>query len=402
MAPGDAEYSGQIARDEQGHRPRVELGWLIHALPGSGLEDAVAAAAKRVERTLMRAFAGFDWYVSIVPGAGPTGSDANDPVALLDAAEAERDARGWDFVFVVTDDLLAGAERRHPRAVLSALLFTAVLSARALREERKDVPLETALAGMALHLFGRLNNLDAGRGGPVMRTPETAAAWLGKAEGGQGAFDAREVDELRESLEAVSDLRVEEMGGERPGLAAFYLRSVVRNRRALPRQILRMHPWSFPIRLSRLTTAAGSALLVLMMTAESWEVAANLSAGSIGVLAVAAILATSAYLLRAQRLLAREGGSLREQRAVRNVGTALAVLLGMTITFLAAFTLVLVLGFVLFGDALLARWTDAPLIPLRTAMAGFAAALGLAIGALGASFERYGHFRHVTHVDAEL
>ena len=182
------------------------------------------------------------------------------------------------------------------------------------------------------------------------------------------------------------------MGGERPGLAAFYLRSVVRNRRALPRQILRMHPWSFPIRLSRLTTAAGSALLVLMMTAESWEVAANLSAGGDRSLGRGrdpgdeCLPPARPATARARRRL------LREQRAVRNVGTALAVLLGMTITFLAAFALVLVLGFMLFGDGLLTRWTDAPLIALRTAMAGFAAALGLAIGALGASFERYGRF----------
>ena len=218
-----------------------------------------------------------------------------------------------------------------------------------------------------------------------------------------GLFSEDELAKLRDSLEAVSDLRVEEMAEtERPGLAGFYLRSMQRNRRVLPRQILRMRPWSFPVRLSRLTTAAGSALLVLMMTAESWEVAANLSALSISALAIVAILATSAYLVRAQRLLAREGGALREQRAVRNVGTALAVLLGMTITYVAAFAVVLALGAGLFGAELLERWASAPVWPLRFAMAGFAASLSLAIGALGASFEPYGYFRHVAHVDEEL
>ena len=130
--------------------------------------------------------------------------------------------------------------------------------------------------------------------------------------------------------------------------------------------------------------------------------AANLSALSLGILAIVAIFATSAYLVRAQQLLAREGGALREQRAVRNVGTALAVLLGMTITYVAAFAVVLGLGAGLFGTELLEQWAGAPVWPLRFAMAGFAAALSLAIGALGASFERYGYFRHVTHVDEEI
>ncbi len=402
MPTVEAVDSEETDQDPGDSGQRVEIGFLILARPGSTLDDAVIAAAARVERTLARLLAGFNWHVSTVSDAGTTGADARDPVELLDAAEAERDARGWDFVFVVTDDLLAGSELRHPRAVLSALLSTAVLSARTLRKEGEDAAGETELAGMALHLFGRLNSLDAGRGGPVMSDADSAIAWLETSASGPDAFEPQEVDELRASLEAVSDLRVEEMDGERPGRVAFHLRSVARNRRAMPRQILRMHPWSFPVRLSRLTTAGLSALLVLMMTAESWELAANLSFGAVGVLAVASILATSAYLLRAQRLLARAGGSLREQRATRNVGTSLAVLLGMTITFLSAFGLVLLLGFGLFGDPILARWTDAPVIRVRVSMAGFAAALSLVIGALGASFERYGYFRHVTHVDAEI
>ena len=388
------EDTGQVSAD---YAPRVEIGWLVLDEAGQGLEEVVAKAAEQVRRTLEKDLPSFDWRTSVVSASVAPRPGAADPILLLDVAERERDARGWDFVLVVTAGQIAGFELRRPRAVPSALLSTAIISAQAVEEARGN-PLEERLAGISLHLFGRLNNLVAGRGSVIMQDADAAMAASG------ASFSEDELAKLRDSLDAVSDLRVEEMAGAGPpSFAGFYLRSIQRNMRVLPRQILRMHPWSFPVRLSRLTTAAGSALLVLMMTAKSWEVAANLSALSLGILAIVAIFATSAYLVRAQQLLAREGGALREQRAVRNVGTALAVLLGMTITYVAAFAVVLGLGAGLFGTELLERWADgAPVWPLRFAMAGFAASLSLAIGALGASFERYGYFRHVTHVDEEI
>ncbi len=75
----------------------------------------------------------------------------------------------------------------------------------------------------------------------------------------------------------------------------------------------------------------------------------------------------------------------------------------MGVSYLAILAVALAAGTLLFGDALLASWTSTEaLASLRPRMAGFAAALSLAIGALGASFEPRGYFRHLTHIDAEI
>ena len=218
-------------------------------------------------------------------------------------------------------------------------------------------------------------------------------------------FDPQALKDLTQRMVDVADLRVEEMQDGRKGRLGFYARSLWQNRSALPRAILRMRPWSFPLRLRRLTTAAGSALAVLVMTAESWEVAANLSLSAISVLSFIVLAATSAYLIRVQRLLAPRQGPLREQRAVSNAGMIVAVGVGMVVTYAGVFAVAWLLAASLFGDALLESWTgatDGAATTVRLQLAALAASLSVVIGALGASFEPYGYFRHVTQIDDEI
>ncbi len=166
-----------------------------------------------------------------------------------------------------------------------------------------------------------------------------------------------------------------------------------------------MRPWSFPLKLRRLTTAAGSALAVLVMTAESWEVAASLSTVTILLLPVAAVAVTSVYLIRVQHLVASRQGPLREQRAVSNTGTVIAVGAGMAVTYAAVLAVAWLLAVGLFGDPLIASWTGASgaeTASVRVRVAALAASLSVLIGALGASFEPYGYFRHVTQIDDEI
>lgn len=379
--------------------PKVEVAWLIEAGASERLRQAVPAAADAMAGMLSGCLPAFDWHVSTVTRADDSGGGTVEPVRLLDAAEVERDAGGWDFVLVVTESELAS--HVHPQAlgVTSSVFETAILSTAFLtRTDAEDNALARRLTALALHLFGRLNGLSPDAAGDLMAPIDVPGDLDGR-----NRFTEAALPVLGRRLEEVADLRVEEMEGAGAGPVAFYARSLWRNRTALPGAIFRMRPWSFPLRLSRLTTAAASALAVLMMTAESWEVAANLGLPAVVVLSLLALTATSVYLLRAQRLLAPRRGPLREQRAVSNVSTVVAVALGMCVTYLSVFAVAFAMGAGLFGDALLAGWVGAGEVPgLRPHMAAFTASLSVAIGALGASFEPYGYFRHVTQVDEEV
>lgn len=389
------------AGPDRAARPKVELGWLLVGRWDPGHRAAAADAAGRVKGLLAHALPQFDWRLSVVDRPDAAEAGEVEPVLLLDDAEVERDRHGWDFVFVLTERRLVSYTR--PAVAAPARIFsTAILSTAPLADSGESNALpRDRLVALAMHLFGRLCDLAPRDGSGFMRDFASVTE-LSAMDG----FEPDELEHLREHLEDVADLRVEEMQGQAPHPAAFYLRALRENRRALPRAILRMRPWSFPARLTRLTTAAGSALVILMMTAESWEVAANLGIGTVALLAVVAIAATSAYLLKAQRLLARSGGgALGEQRVVSNVSTVLAVGIGMSVSYVALFAITFAAASLLFGGALLEAWVGAggaQATPLRAHMAAFTAAISLAIGALGASFEPRGYFRHVTHIDDEL
>jgi hypothetical protein len=283
----------------------------------------------------------------------------------------------------------------------SGIFATALASTAYLANPTEETNLlATRLHALAMHLFGRLNGLAPDRSLTWMRRIEDADD-LDMLEG----FEPSALADLSERMEDVADLRVEEMRDARPGRLGFYARSLWQNRSALPGAILRMRPWSFPLRLRRLTTAAGSALAVLVMTAESWEVAANLSPVAVFALSLLAVALTSAYLIRVQHLLAPRRGPLREQRAVTNAGMIVAVGAGMAVTYGGVFAVAWLLATGLFGDALLESWTGASegaAAAVRLRLAGLAAALSVVIGALGASFEPYGYFRHVTQIDDEI
>ncbi|MDF0603953.1 hypothetical protein P1J78_24910, partial [Psychromarinibacter sp. C21-152] len=354
-----------------------------------------------MERSLADLMPGFHWVIETLERLVTTERDIVEPVRLLDEAEIDRHQRGWDFVFVVTTREMRGRERQRLLGVTAGLFASALVSTAFLGDAAHEQrPLAPRLHALSMHLFGRLNGL----------APEVTPTWMRRVErpddlDATDGYAPSAVDALSLRMEEVADLRVEETQEAGKGWLGFYARSLWQNRGALPIVISRMRPWNFPLRLHRLTTAAGSALAVLVMTAESWEVAANLSASTITVLSVAAIVGTSGYLIRAQRLLASRQGPLREQRAVSNAGTVAAVLMGLAVTYAGIFTVASVFAAALFSNDLIATWTgvsDAAAVSVRVRLAALAACVSVVIGALGAAFEPYGYFRHVTQIDDEI
>ena len=74
-------------------------------------------------------------------------------------------------------------------------------------------------------------------------------------------------------------------------------------------------------------------------------------------------------------------------------------------TYAMLFVVSLVLAWLIYPGAVVESWTPSlgrsPTAGHYLALSGFVAVLGLIIGALGASFEPRGYFRHVALVDEE-
>jgi hypothetical protein len=148
-------------------------------------------------------------------------------------------------------------------------------------------------------------------------------------------------------------------------------------------------------------------MLILMITAEVWELAISQDGRLLVLFSVASVCLATAYVVLRQGLYVRRGKSrMTEQTATTNVTMGLVVLLGMTTTYLLVFGTTLLAGALLFHPRLVVNWSaqvgQPPLLDEYLLLSAFVAALAICIGALGASIENGYYFRHITFVDEEL
>lgn len=393
-------------------RPPIELGWLIVGRLDTPDREAVDRARERVLATLSGTFPGFRWLMPVVEREAPVVRTREAPVELIDQGAIERQAKGWDFAVVVTGAELQAFEK--PFALGAPARSLAVAAASTIRidprasgrggagGDRVEV-MARRLHALVLHLFGHLNGLEHAEDAHDLMFDVQAVEDLDRMAGLSEAGVKRLVQELDE----VADLRLEERTREEPrNRWAFYARAAWHNLDDIAGSIRQARPWEFPLRLSRLTTAAFSALLVLVITAEAWDLGMTQGRGFVAGLSVVTLVVTSGYILRRQRLLVRrQAARLSELTVVSDVSIVLAVFLGMATTYAVLFSVTLLLAYALFSPRLVAGWAATLDGGIETAhylvFAGFVASLGILIGALGASFEEQSYFRHVAYVDEE-
>lgn len=404
--------SGTSPEEGSGHRPLIELGWVILGHLDAPDLEAVELARERMLRTLSEAFPGFEWRMPVVEREAPVALGREAPVDLLDQGVVERQAKGWDFALVVT-----GAELRSyykPFALGAPARSLAVAAASTLRIDPRASGRGEAAAdrveviarrfhALALHLFGHLNGLEHADDPEQLMYDVRAVEDLDRMT----RFSRRAVQRLAGELAEVADLRLEERDRHaHRNRMRFHARAAWQNLDDVAGAVWQTRPWEFPLRLSRLTTAAFSAMLVLVVTAEAWDLGMSQRPAFVAALSLAVLAATSGYILRRQQLLVRrEAARLTELTAVTNVSMVVSVFFGMLTVYALLFAVTSLLACTLFPDRLVAGWAatlEGGVEPVHyLVFAGFVASLGLLIGALGASFEEQSYFRHVAYVDEE-
>jgi predicted Zn-dependent protease len=390
----------------------IEVGWVIVGHMEAADKQAVFQARDMFLADCRDTFAAFTWHMPIVEREEWEWSYRAEPAALLEYGMIERDVRHWDFVFIMTDTDLVSHYKPYTFGVLSRSVGIGIMSSARLDpqasqltaaiEERCAV-MSQRLCALTMHLFGQLNGLPhhSDMHGYMfnIQTVEDLDRMT--------HFSTEQVQRLEANLRDVADLRLEEE--TTPAKAhplAFYGLAMWRGRVDILRAIQQAKPWEFPFRLSRLTTAASSALMVLMMTAEAWDLGMSQSMGRVIGLSCAALILTSVYVLRRQGLLMRrERRPLSEQTVVTNVSVATVVCFGMLTTYGCLFLGALLLCGFFFQQPLVASWAasldGAVSATHYLILSAFVASFGLLIGALGASFEQHYYFRHVTYIDEE-
>jgi len=203
--------------------------------------------------------------------------------------------------------------------------------------------------------------------------------------------------------------RLEEQSGKSTASFTFVTGSAVINSREIWQAIIAARPWEFPWRLSGLTLAAVSTLVILLLTAESWDLALSQNMFSMSVLVLVSWLGTTGYVVSRQQLMLLNRNRSSEQIVVTNLSAIGIVFAGMLVTWLALAAAAMAIASLLFGPGLIASWASSLAQTAaqidwteRLQMAFFSASLGLMIGALGTSFESQHYFRHIIFVDEEI
>ncbi len=395
------------------HLPAVVVGWVQAGPLDETQRAAFKTARQRVREVLREELPGFAWAFPVVrrKDIAPVGLRA-EPVDLLDAGAAERALAGWDFALVVTAADLRSRYRPFTLATPALALATGVLSLARLDPGLRDGGRSAheraritgrRLATLALHALGHLNGLGHEDAPEAWMHPPETPADLDAPTG----FTESSREEMEDELTDVADPRLEENTRfRRLSGIAFALRALRHGWADVADTVLQIRPWLFPFQLSKLTTAAFSTLVILVITAEAWDLGTRQPPVLVAVLSLVSLVGTSGYLVRKQRLLARRHGRERtEQQVVTTASILIALGLGMATTYALLFGTTLAVGALFFDGEILAGWAASLGEPVRMrhvlTFAGFVAALGLGVGALGASFEEQTYFRHVAYVDEE-
>jgi predicted Zn-dependent protease len=391
----------------------IEIGWLV----GNDLDEtdyqAVIQTRQRMLALLQDQFGQFDWRMPMVRQPASLQADWSHSASLLYEGAYERDNRSWDFVLVITATDLKSHYKPYALAMPSRTLSVAVISTARLSTlslsiaDNSPNPVELKvqrLYALGLHLLGDLNGVEHSDQAECFLYEPREIEDLDR----MNRFTQNERELLIKAFTEVADLRLEEQPHlQTMNIIGFYLKGIWHLKTDIYSAIKQAKPWEFPFRLSRLSTAALSALFVLLITAEAWDLGMSQEPLRMFFLSALTLIGASAFIIKRQRLLLRYSRRrLSEQIVVTTVAISTVVILGMAFTYLILFTTTLVLAGFLFGDELVASWAAS--LNGRIGWQNYwtlgqlTASFGLIIGALGASFEGQEYFRHIAYVDEEL
>lgn len=391
----------------------VDIGWLVEGPLAPWAREALDRARQGTLARLDAVFPGFTWRVTLVDDERPVPTDSEGARSVMDLLERgvkERDESARDLVVVIAQARLCSPLGDVRLGVISRSLDCAVVTLDALapRAEAGAAGKVERLAARVEALALRLLGLFCGAPPPPTDSPEWHLAPMRTEEDldAMRRFDAPQIAAIRAFVTGVADARLEETAPRHSHGAGFLLKGAWINRGDIVSSVVRARPWLFPVRLGKLTTAAVSAIFVFLITAEAWELAASQSAASTVGVTAAVIVATTAYVVVRHGLVRSAGGRATEQRVTTEVSAVLIVLLGLASTYLALLVITLAATTLVFDRALLARWVE-HVVPAFggehvVVISAFVAAIGLTVGALGASLEDVVYFRYVTFVDEAL
>ena len=323
---------------------------------------------------------------------------ANDaprrPSEFLEDASLRMIEGPFDLVVVVTDAAVSTRSNHVVPGVASRLARIVIVSTRKLRAAPRgsaprglgDDAVRWNAAALLAHLVGHLLGLRHRPGGDDAMRPFRFRE------------DLREVPPFalppgRMQPRALALREHEHRGRSLLSHAGFHLESALRHPELIGATLLRNRAPLLPLRLPTLATAAVAPCLILVFTAEIWDVGLNVPGRAAAGFAAVSALAATWYLVLFGNLFLphRERRLITEHLALVNVTVFLTVLLAVLGLFAMLALLILAISTLIFPAGLLSTWPSIrqPEVALgdMARVAVFIASIGVLTGALGGGLD---------------
>ena len=405
--PNQRETAELVAAECEGSVDlQVSVGLLVAHAPGTEPERLRAFARRAAEDAVDELSTATDvtWRFSLEDGARLADHDRRRPSEFLDRATHRMVEGPYDLVVVVTDAPLVSSRERLVPGLASPLSRVAVISTRQLRSGPREQP-QYALddeavrwngATLLVHLVGHLlsarhRDAEGGVMEPFRFSPDRRAV---------PPMDADVETHLHRIAEEIPATEVSPRGPL--SRLAFHVRSAVRDSGRVLQALANSRAPLLPLSLPKLSTAAVTPTLVIVFSAEAWDVGFHMGNATAVLYAVTSVLTAAVYLLFAQNLTfpRKRHRVVTEHTALVNVTVFLILVGTMVGLFALVWAIILLIELVVFPPNLMSNWPslDDPTVGfvdlVRTG--AFISTIGVLSGALAGGLESRTILSHLT------
>jgi hypothetical protein len=300
----------------------------------------------------------------------------------------------YDIIVVATDVPLLTRTRRSVPGLASSVSRVVVVSTRKLVRGTREEPIRSVdapavrwnAATLLLHLLGHVFGARHDRAGSGVMRPfafDPARRQTPTFDADTGAYLRRIAQQIPESGTVHGRL----------GRLAFHISTALRHPGQILTALRNSRPFRFPLSLPKLATTAITPTVVIIFSAESWDVALHLSSATAALFAGASILAAAVHLLFVQNLVfpRRRDQPLTEHMALMNAIVFAILVAAMVGLFVLVASVMLVIEFAVFPPQLMTNWPslENPTVGVvdRIRTAAFISTLGMLSGALAGGLE---------------
>jgi hypothetical protein len=390
-------------RDVAAEPVEINVGVFVAHSPDGDVE-ALESLADRVTadaRAALEDASGAQWRFHLDEPTRLSDDEARRPSDFLDEASLRMAEGPFDLVVVLTNVGLVSRRQRIVPGLASEIARVAVVSTRRLVMSPRGEPVRPLDAdairwntsALLVHLIGQLLGLPANRHGV------SASFAFDAARRGLPAFTDAERDHLRDVVEDVPD--PEEKVDGAVGVLRFHVVSAARNVGLLARAVWRSRAPLLPLSLPKLVAAAVAPTIILVFSAETWDVGLNMGDAVAVAFAVVAVVGSALFLVWVQNLTfpRKDRRLITEHLAVVNVAVGVIMLLAVVGLFVMVGGLMLVVELFMFPPGLMSSWPtlEDPEVTLgdKIRLASFVSSIGVLTGALAGGLESRNFIRQL-------